>query len=89
MSSIGISIALQMCVGKAMGAKNVPLAKKYLFIANIYSFVMYLILCGIILLLKHEIASLFTNQPEILHHVLEGFNTAVHVPCLFWGPKKI
>ena len=58
-----------------MGAQNVPLAKKYLLVVSVYSFFLYIILCGLLLIFKHPISSLFTDQEAIVNYVLAGLPT--------------
>ena len=55
-----------------MGAKNVPLAQKYLKTIFVYAFVMYVILGSLILIFKENVCRLFTNQIEILQYVHEA-----------------
>ena len=44
-----------------MGAKNVPLAQKYLKIIFVYAIVIYIILASIILIFKENVCILFTD----------------------------
>ena len=62
MSAVGVQIAGNVCVGKSMGARNVPLAKKYLVVVTLYAFVLFVILCGALMIFKYDVSSLFTDQ---------------------------
>ena len=63
------------------------LAKKYLLILFIYAFACYIILSGLIMIFQDEVASLFTNQPEILYYIKEGLGTML-LAFFFHGMGK-
>jgi Na+-driven multidrug efflux pump len=55
-----------------MGAKNIHLARKYMYVTLAYGVFIYGVQILLITLLRNQIAGIYTDQEEILNHVLTG-----------------
>ena len=65
MVPLGIQEATCGIIGNCIGANNVPLAKRFFNMINVFTFICIAIMCITVGLARHQIAAIFTEDEEV------------------------